>query len=142
MWYPDFADRLESWAGLRIAANSQPLEQALELVNAWWQKTPWVAHYLHWDDQPLWPDPWELLSDNTYCELARGLGILYTISMLDHPDLTSAELVLTEEGYNLVLVNKELYILNWDQEVIVNTPQNYKIKKSLAVEHVKQQYKL
>jgi len=142
MWYPDFADRLESWHVVRTAANSMPLEQALELVNTWWQKSPWVAHYLHWDDIRTWPDPWQLLSDNVYCELARGLGILYTISMLDHADLTSAQLVLTEEGYNLVLVNKELYILNWDQEVIVNTPQNYKIKKSLAVEQIKQQYKL
>jgi hypothetical protein len=141
MWYPDFADRLESWHGLRVAANSQSLEQALNLINSWWQKTPWVAHYLHWDDQPIWPDPWELLSDNVYCELARGLGILYTISMLDHPDLTSASLVLTEEGYNLVLVNKELYILNWDDAVIVNTTQKHKIKRSLALEEVKRQYK-
>lgn len=141
MWYPDFADRLESWHGLRIAAQSQPLEQALNLIDSWWQKSPWQPYYLHWDDQPTWPDPWELLNDNVYCYLARGLGILYTISMIDHKDLTSAELILTDDGCNLVSVNKGLYILNWDSAGTVNTPLTTKPKRSLAVEQVKQQYK-
>lgn len=128
MWFEDFADRLESWADLRTSANSLPLEQALELVNNWWHKSPWQPYYLHWDDQPLWPDPWQLLSDNVYCDLARGLGILYTVSMLDHKDLVSFELVLTEDERNLVLVNKEKYTLNWADGVIVNTPPG-KIKR-------------
>ena len=128
MWFEDFADRLESWADLRTSANELPLEQALELVNNWWQKTPWQPYYLHWDDQPLWPDPWQLLSDNVYCDLARGLGILYTVSMLDHKDLVSFELVLTEDERNLVLVNKEKYTLNWSNGVVVNTPPS-KIKR-------------
>ena len=140
MWYPDFADRLESWAGLRIAARSQPLEAALDLINQWWFKTPWQAYYLHWDDQPNWPDPWQLLDDNVFCEVARGLGILYTISMIDHPEITSADLVLTEDGYNLVQINKGIYILNWERDSIVNTLQASKIKKQLKQEQVKQQY--
>ena len=141
MWYPDFADRLESWADLRTTANSQPLEQALALVDTWWQRTPWQPYYLHWDDEPTWPDPWQLLSDNTFCELARGLGILYTVSMLDHPDLVSARLVLTDEGCNLVEVNNFKYILNYNSLPPVNTPLGIKVKRSLAAEKIKQQYK-
>jgi hypothetical protein len=80
------------------------------------------------------------LSDNIYCDLARGLGILYTISLLDRADLTSAKLVLTDEGTNLVLVEKEKYILNWDQDNVVNTFQEVKIKKQYTQEAVKQQY--
>ena len=140
MWYPDFADRLESWAGLRIAAQNQPLEPALDLINQWWFKTPWTAYYLHWDDQPNWPDPWQLLDDNVFCEVARGLGILYTISMIDHPEIASADLVLTEDGYNLVQINKGIYILNWERDSVVNTLQAGKIKKQLKQEQVKQQY--
>jgi len=98
------------------------------------------AYHLHWDDQDTWPDPWELLSDNLYCDVARGLGILYTISLLEHPDLTDAELVLTDEGHNLVLVNKRKYILNWDAENIVNTNHDIKIKKILTQGQVQQKY--
>jgi hypothetical protein len=75
---------------------------------------------LHWDDRADWPDPWQLLSDNLYCPLARGLGILYTITLLDRVDLQDA--VLVEVGSdNLVLIDREKYILNWDSSTIVNT---------------------
>ena len=137
MWHPKFADRLESWSALRTRVEKLPTDQALQEINSWWFKAPWQPYYLHWDDQAKWPDPWQLLSDNVFCEVARGLGILYTISMIDHPVAASADLVLTSEGTNLVLVAKEKYVLNWEDEVVVNTHQKHKIKKKLAVAEVK-----
>jgi hypothetical protein len=128
MWHKDFADRLESWAALRAEMQSMSLEQALQTTSNWWYQAPWTGYYLHWDDRETWPDPWQLLNDNVYCDLARGLGILYTITLVDHTDLISAELVLTDDDRNLVLVNKEKYTLNWGTEVIVNTPLSQKVK--------------
>jgi hypothetical protein len=140
MWPTTFASRLESWTALRDSCQTLDSCVVLKTINHWWFNTPWKPYYLHWDDQPTWPDPWQLLSDNIYCDLARGLGILYTISLLDRADLTSAKLVLTDEGTNLVLVEKEKYILNWDQDNVVNTFQEVKIKKQYTQEAVKQQY--
>jgi hypothetical protein len=128
MWHKDFASRLSAWAELRGKVQSMPLEQILQTVNAWWYQAPWTGYYLHWDDMAKWPDPWQLLSDNIYCDVARGLGILYTITLLDHEDLTSVELVLTEDSRNLVLVNKEKYTLNWDTDVVVNNQLPHSIK--------------
>jgi hypothetical protein len=141
VWHPNFQDRLAAWHDLRVAAQTLPLEPALDLIAQWWDKTPWTPYYLHWDDQPKWPDPWQLLDDNVFCEVARGLGILYTISMLNHDEIASADLVLTEDGRNLVLVNKELYILNWESGVVVNTHSATNIKRRLTQEQVKKQYK-
>lgn len=129
MWHKDFANRLESWAELRNQNRELPLEEALQNINDYWQKSPWQPYYLHWDDQSNWPDPWQLLSDNLFCDLARGLGILYTVSMLEHKDLVSYELILAEDDRNLVLVNKLKYTLNWDGSVLVNTPLVGKVKK-------------
>jgi hypothetical protein len=120
MWPRTFSDRLASWNLLRDRCQHLPIESALTEINCWWFSTPWQPYYLHWDDQKTWPDPWQLLSDDIYCELARGLGILYTITLLDRADLASADLVLTESGHNLVLVDQTKYILNWDAESIVN----------------------
>ena len=139
-WLQHFSARLESWNALRDSCQNLPIESALTAINEWWFNVPWKPYYLHWDDQSTWPDPWQLLSDNIYCDLARGLGILYTISLLDRADLASATLVLTETGDNLVLVAKEKYILNWDRDTIVNTNQEVKIKKQLTQQAVKQQY--
>jgi hypothetical protein len=137
MWFPTFSARLESWNLLRDRCQFSPLDSALETINEWWFEVPWRPYYLHWDDQPVWPDPWQLLSDDVYCDLARGLGILYTISLLDRADMADAELVLTEDGSNLVRVAKEKYILNWNPNSIVNTFQEVKIKRQYKQQPIK-----
>jgi hypothetical protein len=137
MWPSTFDARLASWAQLREHCQTLPLDSALTSINSWWFHTPWRPYYLHWDDQLTWPDPWQLLSDDVYCPLARGLGILYTISMLDRADMADTKLVLTEEGDNLVLVAKEKYILNWTTDTVVNTFQEVKIKKQFKQQTIK-----
>ena len=129
MWPLTFASRLERWNLLRDQCQHVPVESALLEINRWWFGSPWRPYYLHWDDQATWPDPWQLLSDDIYCEVARGLGILYTITLLNHADIASADLVLTESGHNLVVVNKTKYILNWERDTVVNTFQEVKIKQ-------------
>ena len=129
IWPATFSARLESWNLLRDQCTNLSVTSALEDINAWWFRAPWTAYHLHWDDSEAWPDPWQLLSDNIYCELARGLGILYTITLLDRADLAPAELVLTEDNVNLVQVAKEKYILNWAADTVVNTIQAATIKR-------------
>lgn len=139
MWLEHFDQRLTSWKSLRQTAAELPVDQCLTLINAWWFQSPWQAYYLHWDDRSSWPNPWELLADNVYCELARALGMLYTIVLLDRPDIADAQLVETTQG-NLVLVHREKYILNWDRDVCVNTNLEYKkIKHQLSQVELKKQ---
>jgi hypothetical protein len=138
MWPRTFAERLESWAQLRTQASTADAETALHAINSWWFQTPWRAYHLHWDDQASWPDPWQLLSDDLYCPLARGLGILYTITIVNRPDLQDA--VLTEvDSNNLVLVNKKKYILNWDPEEMLNITLGPTACHSITQEQIKQQ---
>lgn len=120
MWPNTVDQRLQSWYELRQSASTADLESALDLVNSWWFNTPWRPYHLHWDDRQNWPDPWQLLSDNMFCPLARGLGILYTITMLNRPDIQDAELTDSDND-NLVLISNGKYILNWDPKQIVNT---------------------
>jgi hypothetical protein len=129
IWPVAFSARLASWNLLRDQCQNLSTQSALEHINAWWFQAPWRPYYLHWDDQKTWPDPWQLLSDDIYCELARGLGILYTITLLDRADLAPAELVLTEDNVNLVQVAKEKYILNWSADTVVNNIQATTIKR-------------
>jgi len=139
MWPRTFAERLESWTQLRTQASAADAETALAAINSWWFQTPWRAYHLHWDDQVVWPDPWQLLSDDLYCPLARGLGILYTITMLDRPDLQDAVLAEVDSD-NLVLVNKKKYILNWDSTSVVNiNPTGSRTRHSITQQQIKQQ---
>jgi len=140
MWASTFAGRLESWYSMRQQCHDLSVESALLAINSWWFSTPWQPYYLDWLDLATWPDPWQLLNDNVYCDLARALGILYTISLLDRADLTHAALVLSQDGHNLVVVDKSKYILNWSPDTVVNTSQTIEIHRQLSQSQIKQQY--
>lgn len=129
MWANTFSGRLANWNNLRDHCQTLPVAQALDAINKWWFHAPWRPYYLHWDDQATWPDPWQLLSDNIFCEVARGLGMLYTVTLLERADLAPASLILTQEGHNLVQVGKTKYILNWTADSVVNTFQEVKIQR-------------
>ena len=139
MWAHTFPERLTAWAQLRTQTAALPLETALTAINSWWFQTPWRPYHLHWDDLETWPDPWQLLDDNVYCSLARGLGIMYTITMLDRSDLQDA--VMIESGSdNLVLADKSKYILNWDADTVVNTSPDVTIsRRHVSQDKIKQQ---
>jgi hypothetical protein len=139
MWPKTFEARLSSWMRLREQCADLELEPALIAINQWWFQPPWTAYHLHWDDQLTWPDPWQLLGDNIYCDLARGLGIMYTITLLDRPDVQTAQLV--EVGAdNLVVISDEKYILNWDRDQIVNINLTLsKVRHSVSQQQLKQQ---
>ena len=138
MWNRDFADRLASWNQLRQQSATEDLDTALVSVNSWWFQTPWTAYHLHWDDRQDWPDPWQLLSDNIYCPVARGLGIMYTIAMLDREDLQDA-CMIEYQSDNLVLVAQEKYILNWDPDQVVNISLGKsKPRRQVSQEQIKQ----
>ena len=137
-WPATFSARLDSWNQLRQSCQLVSPELAVVTINQWWFKAPWSAYHLHWDDVNEWPDPWELLSDNVYCPVARGLGILYTITLLDRPDLQDACMV-EYLGDNLVLVSNEKYILNWDPDQVLNISLGQsKPRRRVSQEEIKQ----
>jgi len=138
MWPRNFSERLESWTQLRQQCQTLDPEPALIKINQWWFQTPWTAYHLHWDDQADWPNPWQLLDDNLYCPVARGLGIMYTIAMLDREDMQDA-CMIEYQSDNLVLVAKEKYILNWDPDQVVNISLGKsKPRRRVSQEQVKQ----
>jgi len=139
MWPVQFERRLAAWNQLREITFDQDLPDALQSINLWWHQTPWCPYHLHWDDQNTWPDPWQLLSDNVYCDLARALGIMYTIVLSDRLDLTDSSIIETESG-NLVQVNQGKYILNWGRDIVLNTSlEQQKITNVISYDSIRSQ---
>ena len=130
--------RLQDWFQLRTSVTSLPIEQQCITIDKWWQDAPLVTHHLHPQDIDNWPDPWELLSENTYCEVARALGMCYTLCLIG---ITDIELVLarndTAEDVVLVLVDNAKYIMNyWPDTVISNTLKDFKVVQKLDLQTI------
>ena len=131
MWPVTFEERLQEWNDLRRQLGSLPLEQQLPIVNDWWFRAPIINQHLRWDSHRTWPGPWDLLAEDRWCDVARALGIVYTIMIIEQKDFGMVEIADTDQG-NLVLVNHGKYILNWGRDRSLNSkPTNFTITKSL-----------
>jgi hypothetical protein len=136
MWPDTFEQRLKDWYALRLACQKASVHQALLDINDWWFRCPQVNHYLHYDGHETWPGPWDLLADNHFCDVARALGIVYTVMMLGRQDIESVIMIELNEG-NLVQVNQGKYILNWCPGDILNNQPAQKFKKIRSLDSEK-----
>ena len=130
-----YDSRLQSWYNLRNQIKQLDLAQQCVEIDKWWQKAPLVNHHIHPNDISNWPGPWELLVENTYCSLARGLGMCYTLLLMD---ITDIEFVLATDALGndtpLVLVDNAKYILNyWPDTVISNNLKEFKVVRKLDI---------
>ena len=116
-------ERLRQWYDFRKSLTDKTLDSAVNEVQHLWSYAPFVKYYLTTDMVDQWPNPWELLYDNVYCDLAKALGIVYTLYLSDHkPDLEIRVYKDDEvkEYYNLVFVDKGKYVLNYQHDEVVN----------------------
>ena len=117
MWPPTYQERLADWVRLRQAAAALEQPEQLMLINDWWFRAPIVNHLILWQNARSWPTPWHLLNNNGYCELARALGIVYTIMLVEN--YTDLKIIQTTQD-NLVQVDHGKYILNWAPGEMLN----------------------
>jgi len=117
----DYSNRMREWKSLRIEIRGCHLKQACVMVDDWWQKAPLINHHLHWADMEAWPDPWTLLSENTYCTLTRALGMCYTLLL---SDITDVNIIMASdiqgEDHNLVIVGNAHYVLNYHPKSVTD----------------------
>jgi len=74
-------DRLRAWVDFRkqLETSSDPIQDTIDLYHF----APLVNIQVDPYNNELWPDPWELLYDNKYCDFAKILGIASTLKLTD-----------------------------------------------------------
>lgn len=123
----------KQWYRMRTALEEKDIQTQCVEVDKWWQAAPLVNHYLHADLVEEWPNPWELISDNHYCPIARGLGMFYTLYLLGIRDIAFVQAKdYNSEDVTLILVDHAKYILNyWPNTVVNNNLQDFKVVKEI-----------
>ena len=130
--------RLRSWYDLRTQIEGSDTQNKCIRIDEWWQKAPLVNHHLHILDSESWPGPWDLLVENTYCTVARALGMCYTLLLTGENDISLVEATdKTGNDVVLVLVDNAKYVLNyWPDTVLSNTLNDFTIKRHIDVSHI------
>lgn len=117
----------KKWYQLRTSLEDKNIQTRCVEVDKWWQMAPLQNHYLHVDFVSQWPNPWELILENNYCSIARGLGMFYTLHLLGTTDLDFVQAKdYNNEDVTLLLVDNAKYILNyWPDTVLNNKSQDF-----------------
>lgn len=112
-------DRLVAWKKFRdsLETSKDPFKDTLEL----WRRAPYVFDFLDKIATADWPDPWKLIIDGKYDNLAINLGILYTLRLTKrfmdsnleiHRDIGFGKL-----GKNFVVIDRDI-VVDYDDDMI------------------------
>ncbi len=125
----NYEARLKSWYDLRKSLEDSDIKTSCLAIDNWWQKAPLVNHYLHPNDIDNWPGPWDLLVENNYCQISRGLGMVYTLQLVGIKDIDFCLAIDdNSEECALVMVDSAKYICNYyPNTVISNSLNDFKV---------------
>lgn len=123
-------EKIRAWKEFRDS-----LEQVLDPLNEvalFWSKAPFVNRYLVNIPPSNWPDPWKLIVDGKFDDLAIALGMCYTLKLTkrftDHRFEIHTSVLNNELKYILIVDNE--FVLNWDHRAVAKLetiPQTTKI---------------
>lgn len=125
MWKLEPNERIARWRDFRKSLDDLSLPDAIQSVAEFWQNCPHHPYYLDPRDPGTWPTAWDLIAENYYCDLAKSLGMLYTIYFTKHGNGLDCEIHVyndPETGYvyNLSVLGKGKYVINFLDNKIVN----------------------
>ena len=134
----NYEARLKSWYDLRKSLENSDIETVCLEIDKWWQYAPLLNHHLHPDDVDNWPGPWELLVENNYSQLSRGLGMIYTLKLVGIKTIDfSLAIDDNNEECALVMVDNAKYILNYyPNTVISNSLQDFKLGNPVNMDKI------
>ncbi len=135
----NYDSRLKSWYELRKSIENKDVATKCVEIDRWWQHAPMVSHYLHPKDKQEWPGPWDLLVDNQYCYIARGLGMIYTLLLSGIEDIDfSIAIDDNNEEVAIVIVDRAKYVMNyWPDSVLNINLQEFKVVQTIDIADIK-----
>jgi hypothetical protein len=106
-------ERLTAWRRIRdeIETDNDPLSLVVKV----WIQAPFVNQYLDHTDPKSWPDPWHLVLDSKFDNLAIILGMLYTLQLTERFSKESFRIYMVlnqSKNTEFCLSISEKYVLN------------------------------
>ena len=81
MFDKKFEDRLKAWHDFRetLLTDPDPIQSTIDF----WSSAPITSRNIDPYDQSTWPDPWQMIEENSFCEYTKTLAIAYTLKLTD-----------------------------------------------------------
>ena len=109
MFDKTYEDRMVSWVDFRrtLEQSKDPIQDVIDNYNT----APTVSIHTDAWDQKSWPDPWQLLQENQYCEFTRVLGMCYSLQLTDRFNGSAFSITIStdkekSESYYILVIDK------------------------------------
>lgn len=112
MFNKKYEQRVAEWHDFR--QNLETVEDPLRYAIDFYRSAPIVSIHTDPYDRERWPDPWELVNENQYCEFCLLLGICYSLQLTDRFSASSFEIHIGIDRAN----SATHYLLYVDNNVI------------------------
>ena len=115
-------ERLIKWKEFRqyLELSSDPLLE----VAQFWSKAPFINSFIDSTTPTNWPDPWHLVLDNRYDDLAIALGMLYTIKLTQRFMNSQFEIHMSmsakEKSQKFFLIIDKKHVLNYEYASVID----------------------
>lgn len=98
MFDKKYEDRLRKWKLFResLEFSNDPIQNVLDFYKDVAKVRINVDPYA----EETWPNPWELLNENVYCEFSKLLGICYTLQLTDRFSQSHFEIHIRQDREN------------------------------------------
>jgi|TARA_B110000503_G_scaffold34847_1_gene56839 hypothetical protein len=109
MFGKTYEDRLLAWVAFRqtLEYSIDPIQDVIDCYNI----APTVSIHTDAWDKTTWPDPWQLIQENQYCEFTRVLGMCYSLQLTDRFNGSQFEIHISTDydkstDYYILMVDK------------------------------------
>lgn len=98
MFDKKYEDRLRKWKRFRdsLEFSNDPIQNVLDFYKDVAKVRINVDPYA----EETWPNPWELLKEDVYCEFSKLLGICYTLQLTDRFSQSHFEIHIRQDSEN------------------------------------------
>jgi hypothetical protein len=134
MFTKKYEDRLQEWRDFRVSLETA--EDTIQSAVDQYAKAPTVSIQTDPWDRDSWPNPWELILENQYCEFCKLLGICYSLQLTDKFSASGFEIhieVDREKGRNYYLLYIDQQVVGYDEQSYVHRTDLPKTLKSQLV---------
>ena len=130
----NYEDRLATWKKLRSQIDNEvdPLQVAIDF----WKTIPKISRNLDPYDKTTWPDPWQMIQENAYCEYTATLAVGYTLMLSNCGKNWSYEIQVgldrsQSKLYYMLIVEDRVVGFEQEKSVhISDIPKNIHIEKT------------
>lgn len=95
MFDKTYEQRLALWRSFRESLETA--DNPIQLAIDFFKRAPQVSMAADPYTQSTWPDPWEMIKENSYCEFVKILAICYTLQLTDRFSQSHFEIHITQD---------------------------------------------